>query len=212
MNEIVGVFGTRGYGKSTKARELVAREARVVVVDPSGDWERRRFGHKVTDLPQLSSSIAKDWRNGFRFVLTPPAGSEATALDRVCNLVLAYQERLYRRKGADDSVIVCDEMAECYSNADAQTRELSGTKRAILRGRHFGVGMVGITQYPQDVAARFRAMCERSYVFALHDQAAIDPIVRRIGREHARTIATLPKFAYLAIHDGRVTREKLARA
>jgi DNA helicase HerA-like ATPase len=209
--ELIAVYGARGSGKSTLARQLVRDRHRVIVLDPSRDWQKRGV-KAVRDLSELSALIARDWKRGFNVVYTAPPGKDALALHRLSDLICAYQEKFYRGRTSDEVTLVVDEMAEAYSNADAQSDHLSGFRRVILQGRHFGIGVVGISQRPADIAARFRDNCGRTFCFALHDHTSRDAIVKRIGRSHAGAVGSLAAFEYLAIVGSGVTRGKTRKS
>ncbi|MGA7676471.1 MAG: hypothetical protein WCA78_15675 [Rhizomicrobium sp.] len=211
MSELVLVLGSRGSGKSTKARELTARAFRRVVLDPSKDWQAHGV-RAVRSLPDLSKLIAARWRDGFDCVYTPPAGHEAIALHHLSNLVLAYQEKFYRLHHEEDEVtIVVDEMAEAYGNDDARRQYLSGFRRVILQGRHFGVSVVGISQRPADVAARYRDNCPRWYAFQLHDHTSRETVLQHIGPEYGAQYRALARFEFLVAEEGRVSKGKTAK-
>jgi DNA helicase HerA-like ATPase len=210
--EIVSVNGSTGSGKTTLARQLIADKFRCVLIDPAGDDAWRRSGFKpVRDLPQLSKAIAQHWRDGFRLVLVPPAHKGAEALDGVSLLLCQYQERLYRRE-ADGVSLIVDEMAECYSNAHAARGDLTGFRRVILQGRHFGISVYGITQRPADVAAQFRDNCHRAFYFRLHDETSRLRIIARLGRAHESALRGLRPFEYLAEEGGAVTKGKTRKS
>ena len=53
----------------------------------------------------------------------------------VSNMLFHFQAQVYRGKPSQEVMLVVDEMAEAYSNADAQRANLSGFRRTILRKR-----------------------------------------------------------------------------
>lgn len=160
-------------------------------------------------MQAASNAIAQKYRSSWHIVLAPSSALCAETLDKASALLFLYRVR------SDYRVPVCiavDEMAECYSNAHAQMQQLAGFRRVILQGRHADISVVGVTQRPQDVAARFRDNCDRAYFFALHDARAREAVVAKIGREHAKQYAALPqKFAYLEWKEGRITQGKVQR-
>jgi hypothetical protein len=102
-------------------------------------------------------------------------------------------------------------MAECYSNAHAMRRDLGGFKTLLLQGRHFDLPVIGATQFPQDVATRFRNSCGRAFTFALYDAAPRDAVLAKIGKQHMAALQSLAPFEYLEMRAGRVTRGKVRK-
>jgi hypothetical protein len=196
MTTLILILGARGSGKSTKAREVTGKSFRRVTIDPSGDWQRRGV-KPVRDLPELSKLIAAKWRSGFDVVLTPPPGKEAIALHHVSDMLFHFQAQVYRGKPSQEVMLVVDEMAEAYSNADAQRANLSGFRRTILQGRHYGISVCGITQRPQDVATRYRDNCDKIFAFSLYADAGRDAVVAMMGRAHAASYDGLKKYEFL---------------
>jgi hypothetical protein len=206
--ELVSINGATGTGKSTKLRELLARHSYALAVDPWGDegaWRAQRFA-RVGDLDELSKALARSWRRGFRLVLTPPAHLTAEALDRVSHLLFGYSEQAMLSRVA----LAVDEMAECFSNAHAQSKAYTGFRRIILQGRHINCSVYGVTQRPQDVATQFRANCDRRFFFALHTATARDAVLADIGREHVRELPTRD-YEFLEWNRGVISKGRTRR-
>ena len=199
VREVVSVMGATGTGKSTKLRELLSPHKRVMVIDPVLDhtWEAKGF-LRVHTLQEMSRAMAYGWHSGFRCVLTPEDGE--VALHAASSLLFRYSERLGRQQLA----LAVDEMTECYSTAHAMRAKFQGFKEAILQGRHINLSIYGATQRPQDVATRFRDNALHAFFFALHDDAARQAVLRKIGREHAKTFLGLKDFEYLEWYRGLV--------
>ena len=200
VREVVSITGATGTGKSTKLRELLRQHRRVMVIDPVLDdtWERDGY-ERVGGLQDMSRVMAQGWRAGFKCVLTPDDGE--VALHAASKLMFAYSLKL----GKQQLALAVDEMTECYSTAHAMRAKSQGFKEAILQGRHINLSIYGATQRPQDVATRFRDNALHAFFFALHDDSARQAVLRKIGREHAKTFLGLQDFQYLEWNRGRVT-------
>lgn len=208
MRELVSINGATGTGKSTKLRELLRRQSHVVSVDPWGDesaWRANGF-RRVSDLPELSKALSRQWRRGFRLVLTPPAHKTAEALDGVSHLLFGYSDQAKLPRCA----LAVDEMAECFSNAHMQSRSLSGFRRVILQGRHINCSVYGVTQRPQDVATQFRANCDRRFFFALYTATARNAVLEDIGRENAQALPSR-EYEFIEWNRGKISKGKTRR-
>lgn len=206
MREVVSFNGSPGTGKSTVLRERLARHVRVVALDPAPDkadaWKRAGF-RRVKDLPEMSRAIARNFFGSWRYVWTPPAAQCGEALHELSKLLYAYQERVHRPK---PMALAVDEMAECYSEAQAKTSALWGFRQLLLQGRHLEVSIYGATQFPQDVAVRFRAAADQAYMFEVYEDRARAAVLDKIGRKFAPEYLSLQPFEYLLYERGKVTK------
>lgn len=212
MREVVQINGATGTGKSTKLFDLLRPLYRVVAIDPAHDAKAwRAHGYVIVrDLPDLSAAICERYARGFRIVLFPPAHLCAEAADGAATLLFAYQQRYASKRKA--VALAVDEMAECFSNAHAMRRDLSGMRRVILQGRHADISLYGGTQRPQDVATQFRDNAPRAFFFALYDATARERVTAKIGRQYAAQLAALKPFEFLELKGGAITLGKTKRA
>lgn len=208
MREVVGIFGGTGCGKSTLLSDLLRPHTHAVAIDPwaeKSNWPKRGFT-QVRDVDKLSDLLSKNWRRGFRYVVTPPPDRAAQCLNVVSNLLFGYS-RMHRLARV---VLAVDEMAACYSNAHAKTADLPGFPLVLLQGRHFNISIYGVTQFPTDVAAQFRGMCNTRYIFALYDAQPRQTILETIGRDKAGLLPNAD-YEYLRWERGKITRGRTHR-
>jgi hypothetical protein len=187
-------------------RERLAKHSRVVVVDPSPDkndaW--RRAGYiRLKDLPDISRAIARSFRGSWKLVWTPPAHLTGEAVHAISQLLFQYQER---ERSPKPIALGVDEMAECYSNAQARRSDLPGFRRLLLQGRHLDVSIYGATQRPQDVAALFRDMADQAYFFELYSDTGREAVLGKIGRKYEAEYISLRPFEYLFWQRGQVSK------
>ena len=202
---ITAIWGARGSGKSTKAREIAEQFDCCLALDPIGDWGKEPGWKPVPTLQAMADTITANWQSGFKLAYTPPTGKEAGALHHISELLMQFQAGYHSGQHTRKICLLTDEMAEAYSNAHAMREDLPGYKRAILQGRHYGLELVGISQRPQDVAARFRDNAAVTYAFALHDARARAVIGQTIGKE-ADDLGRFERFDYLRIEAGVVAK------
>ena len=205
---VVLITGSRGSGKSTKARELASSYKMAVAIDPARDWQWSRGWVRADTLKEVAALIRKHWRGGKRIAYTPPVGYEAEALHHLSGMVFQAQEAFFAGSSARKFLVVVDEAAEAYGNRHQERQDLTGFKRVLNQGRHHGIDVVAITQRPQDVATRMRTNADTFYAFRLGDAAAIKAVADKIGRAEAAKVAKLPAFSYVQISDGEVKNGK----
>ncbi|MGD1934209.1 MAG: hypothetical protein ACFB0Z_06835 [Candidatus Phaeomarinobacter sp.] len=200
------IWGSTNTGKSTLARHVLTPMPAAVVVDPVGDWKRAKGWRQATSLKQVASIMKASWSKGFHIAYEPPSGSEALALHHLSNMLWGAQADYFASKnGVGHKIgLGVDEMSECYSQAHSQTAALPGFKRLVLKGRHAGIEIVGISQFPQDVATRFRSNAATTHCFALYEPAGVAAMKQKVGRDADR-IGQLKRFHYLTFSEGKVT-------
>ena len=208
--EIAAVFGSRGSGKSTMARHIVKSHKRVLVLDPTNDWQSEGPYKPVDNIADLARMLRAAWkRKTFRIVYNVPHGRYPEALHHVSNLLCQYQQAYFDHADDRKLTLVVEEMAEAYSNAAANRRDLPGFSKVVLQGRHYGLEVVGVSQRPHDIAARFRDNAATVYVFALVDHNSRDAIARMTGPEYREQIRTLANYRFLKIRGGDVSTGRL---
>ncbi|WP_422020176.1 zonular occludens toxin domain-containing protein [Pyruvatibacter mobilis] len=200
------VVGSRGSGKSTKARELAKPYKMAIAIDPARDWQRTRGWKRANDLKQVIALIRRHWKAGARISYTPPVGYEAEALNHVARIVTQAQAGFAEGRLKRKFLIAVDEAAECYGNRHQEATAMAEFKRVINQGRHDGIDVIAITQRPADVATRLRTNADIWWAFRLGDQTAIKAVAEKIGRKEAAQLATMPPFTYLQISNGNVQK------
>ncbi len=212
---LILTIGARGSGKSTLARADTAKALRRLTIDPSGDWKRAGV-KSAPSLRKLSQEMARCWRGGFDLVYTPPVGREAEALHHVSEMLFHLQGQVLQARKprvTEGITLVIDEMAEAYSNADGMRGQHQAFRRVILQGRHYGLSVYGITQRPQDIAARFRDNCDTVNAFKLANDTGRASVLDMVGRAHQGLYLGLQRFEYLTLDvaSGAVRKAKTRR-
>lgn len=204
--EVVGVWGMRGSGKTTRARELVHDAARVVAFDPLDEWARFPGWTRAESLRELVAVFKRSWRR-FRVAYVPAAGQLPAQLHGVAAVLWQAQAPFPACPGL---VLVVDELDATFP-AHRLPAQLDGMPTLVLRGRHRGVGVVGISQRPALVSLSFRGNCARQYVLQLAAQQDRAAVLALIGREHGRQLAELAPHDFLEAHAGMVRRGRNGR-
>lgn len=193
----VAIWGMTGSGKSTLARELAAEFSHVIALDPAGDWGLEPGWKPVTTIAQVEHAISEGLATGFK-IAWRPTFSTGQALEGLSRALMQVQEPYRTGSTSRKICLMIDEMAEAYSSSDQQRADREGFRQLILQGRHYGVEIVGISQRPQDVGARFRDQAAVTYCFALPYANARQPIAQMIGKK-ADDLMKLERGQYIRI-------------
>ncbi len=164
--EVTAIWGGRGSGKTTLARQLIEKAAlpRVVIVDPVAPVGRSNAQEVIQALD---------------------AGSPRVVLrssDRQAIMQAIYAAFLYSTK--DRPVyLVCDEAPHYLF----QTTE--GLNKIMFQGRHRAFGMMLIGQRPTSVDAAIRSQAAVTYWLRLNDHRDQQIAAQSIGPEAARNLS-----------------------
>ena len=93
--------------------------------------------------------------------------------------------------------LVVDEMDLSFPSGIRQRNPKHGFLGLCLRGRHYGINLVGISQRPKLVDISFRANMSAVYLFMLAEPDDIDVAIKLVGREYAQTFRNLNKYQYV---------------
>lgn len=200
--KIIGIWGGRGSGKSTRAKSMTRDCRRVIVVDPLADWGGRGSGFVTVDsLPKLYKHLRDNWGRGFRVVYLIGQGNPVAELAALSKALFVIQRPYKDGKDARKITLVVDEMSISVPN-----RQLIGDERQFLNlcnlGRHWGVEIIGISQRMAQVHMDFRGNTSEDYYFRLGDAVDSGRALQRIGREHKAALASLKTHEYLFFASG----------
>ena len=93
--------------------------------------------------------------------------------------------------------LVVDEMDLSFPSGIRQRNPKHGFLGLCLRGRHYGINLVGISQRPKLVDISFRANMSAVYLFSLAEPDDIDVALKMVGREYAQTFRNLNRYQYV---------------
>lgn len=196
---MVGIWGMRGSGKTTRARELVRAAPRVVAFDPLEEWASFPGWQACQSLAELLAALKRSWHR-FRLAYVPAPGQLPAQLHGVAALLWQAQAPY---PACPPLALVVDELDQTYP-AHKLPAQLDGMATLVLRGRHRGVAVVGISQRPALVSLSFRGNCAVQYVHALAAQQDRAAVLALIGREHAAQLARLAPHEFLEASPGAV--------
>lgn len=205
------IYGKTGTGKTTLARSFIGNAPRVVVFDPTRQWQSFPGFETVATLRDLTERLANNYAS-FRVAYSPPRGADTPAyLAKACEIIMHYQLEQNAREDFGGVMLVVEEMAASYSNAAQERSDLGVVKEMILQRRHANVAIVGVSQRPQNVGTNYRDNVDQTCSFALGSaraQAEVIDKVKTYGAQWPARLMALPRFHYLNVTDDSVTEEK----
>jgi hypothetical protein len=181
QNEIIGIVGRKGSGKSTALRKLASSAPRLILWDPLGE-------HKFCPNPLRTTEQLKQffvWTRGrerfaARFI---PESDLAEAFN-------GFAEHVYRR-----GRLVCGiEEAPMVSLPNWLP---PGFDKLCRLGRHRAISMVWTAQRMGEVARRLTSATDRFLLFRHTEPVDIDAIGKRCGIEVAEKVSRLGRHEIL---------------
>lgn len=199
--EVIAVFGRRGSGKSTRVKNLLRDQHRVVVFDNVREYGAEGF-HVVESLIELREAMADGWSHGFRLAYVPGRAGRLEAFERVAELLLTAQRPYFDSLDSREIMFVVEEVNLVYPNRPNASPAFT---ECILQGRHYGINLIGVTQRPTLLSPNFRGNARKWDVFPLeyHDDRA--EVLKKIGPDWAVALRNLQNHNYFSIRDGEVS-------
>lgn len=194
--KIIGVWGGRGSGKSTRIKELVRSETRVIVIDPTGEYKRERGFTSYKTVKGMYRGIRDAWVSGFKVALDLSEIMDKESVVRQVSVdLLTMQKAYFEERDSRKIILVIDEMSLCVPN-----RTMKPTEREFLQlcnlGRHYGVEIIGASQRLAQVHTDFRGNTAENYYLRMMEHVDIQAAKRSIG-EQAAKLPTLAPHNYL---------------
>lgn len=185
QNEIIGIAGMKGFGKSTFMKQTFSSEPAVALIDTLGehaDWFPRCPEPSIPGQVLYLASPPEQFQTSF--ILNPFGGGNAhfNALMKAAYL-------------AGDMTLIIEEM-DNYSRANS---EEPGTKLIINYGRHRLVNLVWITRNLPAVSRLVTSQTDIFILFRQQEPIYLESMADRFTPEIVEQVAILPQFEYLAV-------------
>jgi hypothetical protein len=211
----LGLFGSSGCGKTTKARELTKNLNRVIFIDPLCEWVKEKDIKPVYTLDGIKKALKKQYNTGFRFAFIPEFGKEVQQVDELCYFLAGIQSGYISGSHAAQLTLVVDELDISFPSGICQKNPKNGFAYLCRRGRHYGINLVGISQRTAQVDVCFRANCSGTYLFRHSDPIDTEKAIKILGVEWKEKFLNLSNYEYIFksgystfLHTYRKTAEK----
>lgn len=180
-NQIVGIIGRKGSGKSTMMERLLKRCPRLFLFDTMGEhsWVPNRF-HDFDDADRFLAWAEAQEKFGGSFI--PEGNLEADFRD-LADFVYDCGDLIF---GVEEIPMLC--------SPSFLPQEFD---RIVRLGRHREVSVVWTAQRAAEVARRLTAATDVFIIFSQTEPRDLDAIQDRCGREVAQEVADLPLHGHL---------------
>lgn len=187
-NEITVIVGRKGSGKSTRARELLARASRRVIVDPM--WEHTQ-GVIVKDFASLVSYIRPLRASSYAAVLR--ARNELDVMQTI-GLTVAGEPESPPLPGC---TLCVDELDKLCSPSTLPV-ELHDV---VNYGRHYRVSLIGLARRPNKLHRDITANADRIVIGQTLEPRDVDYLTEFIGETLAARAKRLRRWEFVVWPD-----------
>lgn len=198
--EIEAFYGMRRHGKSTGAKAIIMKLPRVVVFDVVNEYHRLRGFRKANSLNQVKELMIEGGGDKYKIAYQPTIDDTPLALHQLCSLLFITQMPYFEERSNKEITLVVEELYEGAPSSALPNNQL-GFKRAVLKGGHYGINIIGITQRPKTVAPYFRDNASINNIYRLGCPTSINFLESKIAKESRGIIANLKKHEFLRIDD-----------
>lgn len=169
------ILGVPQSGKTTYAAELVARARRVVVFDPTGDYESLFPRWRVVSPPELEDPQVLEGEGKYRVLRVIVAAGRSEEYDLAEELVYTWA----RVKEAGDLVFVADEVS-LYKYG----RALGALRSMHMNGHKWGIVTVLVSQRAVGVPLDCRATATHVHSFLQDSEDDLDALADSYDPSH----------------------------
>lgn len=201
--KIIGIWGRRGSGKSTRAKMLIKGNNRLVVYDPILEYGKEGC-QVVNSIKNMLIAIKKGWQNGFKIAYQPGQDDDhVDNLAKICEYLTKVQQPYFEERDNRKITFVIEEMSLSVPNRNDP--RLNKMLNLCNIGRHYGLEVIGISQRLAEVHTTFRSNTHENYFFALSSAVDINAAAQIIGKSHAEQLLTVPTHCGFKFCDGKLT-------
>lgn len=183
-SEVIFIFGKRGKGKTTLAKQYLRRAPRFMVFDPLCEYGDQ--GVMIQNTPDLLRVIERFHHRRFNLAFCPDrmttANGEVQEFSYFCRLAAACPRTL----------ALVDEVHSVLS----LQRPNEDFSRLLRFSRHKDLSVIAVSHRPADVPRIVTYLATKIYVFQLHEPNDIAYLKKIIGPQ-AEVVRELLDFHYL---------------
>lgn len=184
QNEIIGVLGCKGTGKTTWTKKLYMERNRVLAMDTLGE-----YGGFICEPPDVRKSLLKylednPQKRTFRIAFRPEKLEDD--FNWFCQTAWAL--------GSGTTIIIEEIDFFCQPNFAEP-----GLDKLIRYGRNRGVNMVYTAKRFPDVSRRLTSQTDRFILFRISEPGDLEGIRKRFGDDLTNRVKALPDFQCLDV-------------
>ena len=168
----IGIFGSSGSGKTTKARDLIKNCRRLIVFDPKQEWVREGRGWLkspviVSNLFEFKRVMQKKFSQpAFNVIYVPPLGDASAHLSALCNEIFKMQIA-YKVQHFSKITLLVDEAQEGIPAGTSRLNPYHGALTISKMGRDRGINLIVASQRIKTVDIGVRANLSAYFIFRL---------------------------------------------
>lgn len=206
--EVISIFGQRGSGKTTKAKELLndAKRKRVIIYDIKGEYPFQ----KIHGMTNLALFLKKNFTGAFRISYVPVAREKSEQIAELSKLcyALVNAQRLEVEKGRGKNLtILAEEMSMCAPNQKYPAGQ-GGFEYAVNVARDWGIEIIGVSQRPAQVNTDYRGNASLCYYFGLADVLDVGAVASKLGKDKAEELRSFKPHEFYEFHRGAIRKGK----
>jgi DNA helicase HerA-like ATPase len=179
----IAILAPTKWGKTTLARRLLDAFPRTFILDVACQFPKEETDfvvESIAELGALSKLLIHHAEKNFRVIRRYPDsfdGDYSADLDSV--IKLAYQ--------IGGVMIVVDEFHE-FMARETMSREL---RTLVARGRHRGVGIMGITPRATEISKNFLAQCIHIFMGGFSEPNDLKFVSGYVGKERINSVRAM---------------------
>lgn len=198
--KIIGIWGRRGSGKSTRAKEIIKNVNRLVVYDPILEYHKEGC-IIVNNIKDMLILIKKHWIKGFKITYQPDDNDDHVEnVSKLCEILKKIQKPYFDEKLDLKITFVIEEMSLSVPNRNDP--RLNQILNMCNIGRHYGIEIIGISQRLAEVHTTFRSNTFENYFFALASAVDINAASQIIGKDNAQLLLKTEPHCGLKFSNG----------
>ncbi len=188
---IIGVFGTRGSGKTAWIHENIKELPRAIVLENGNEEYDDVCEIKAYSKEELAENLLD--RGKFHILYTNTEVDDIQALDEMCEIARAYTSDIYTRFHVSLPVTLVIDEAQNYTSPWKTSKTF---RKSIMQSRHFDFNIIYSTQRPSQISRNLTSQSSQFIIYNLVEHTDVKFFYSFIGSS-ASFIPALRKYHYL---------------
>ena len=189
--DIIGVFGTRGSGKTVWIRQTIVNLPRVIVLENGNEEYDDICNLKAYSKEELAECLLD--RGKFHILYTNTEVGDIEALDEMCEIARAYTADVYQRFNVSLPISLIIDEAQNYTSPWKTSQTF---RKSIMQSRHFDFNIIYSTQRPSQISRNLTSQSSKFIIYNLVENTDVKFFYSFIGAD-ASYIPALRKYHYL---------------